>query len=125
VDRIESVTFGGRVVHVVTADGTASACPSCGRGKPIWAHDPDTKRWQLAADRWRTGFVDAAGTGCLVAQVEGRTSAATIKWLNAQPEPWRAGITHVAIDLPDAYAMAVRGALPDAVLVVDRFHAVR
>jgi hypothetical protein len=47
------------------------------RGKPIWAQDPDTKRWVLAADRWHTGFVDAAGTGGLLAQVEGRTSAAT------------------------------------------------
>lgn len=67
------------------------------RGKPIWAQDPDTKRWVLAADRRQTGFVDAAGTGGLLAQVEGRTSAATIEWLNAQPKPWRAGITHVAI----------------------------
>jgi len=30
VDRIESDAFGGRVVHVVTADETASACPGCG-----------------------------------------------------------------------------------------------
>jgi len=244
VDRIESDTFGGRVVHLVTVDECASACPSCGvfsdsvkglvctrprdipygtrvlrliwhkrrwrckerrcarasfteslpavrkgsrlttrlrtelghaiaeqgrtvaesaahygvdwsivhtafaahvraplaaplptvkvlgidetrRGKPIWAQDPDTKRWVLAADRWHTGFVDAAGTGGLLAQVEGRTSAATIAWLNAQPQPWRAGITHVTIDLSAAYAKAVRQALPDAVLVVDRFHAVQ
>ena len=241
VDRIESDTFGGRVVHVVTADECASACPSCGvlsvslkglvctrprdipygarvlrliwhkrrwrckerlcprasfteslpavrqrsrlttrlrtelgyaiaeqgrvvsesaahygvdwsivhaafvarvkaplsaplpqvkvlgidetrRGKPIWAQDPDTGRWVLAADRWHTGFVDAAGTGGLLAQVEGRTSAATIAWLNAQPQPWRDGITHVAIDLSAAYAKAVRQALPAAVLVADRFH---
>ena len=27
VDRVESDAFGGRVVHVVTADETASACP--------------------------------------------------------------------------------------------------
>jgi len=241
VDRIESDTFGGRVVHLVTADECASACPSCGvfsvsvkglvctrprdipygtrvlrliwhkrrwrckerlcarssfteslpavrkgsrlttrlrtelghaiaeqgrtvaesaahygvdwaivhtafaahvraplaaplppvsvlgidetrRGKPIWAQDPETRRWVLACDRWHTGFVDAAGTGGLLAQVEGRTSAATIKWLIAQPEPWRAGITHVAIDLSAAYAKAVRDALPAAVLVADRFH---
>jgi transposase len=92
------------------------------RGKPIWVKDLDTGRWVLAADRWHTGFVDAAGTGGLLAQVEGRTSAATIAWLNAQPEPWRAGITHVAIDLSAAYAKAVREALPAAVLVADRFH---
>ena len=30
VDRVESDAFGGRVVHVVTADETASACPSFG-----------------------------------------------------------------------------------------------
>ena len=30
VERIESDTFGGWVVHLVTADETASACPSCG-----------------------------------------------------------------------------------------------
>ena len=241
IDRIESDTFGGRVVHVVTADECASACPSCGvlsdsvkglvctrprdipygtrvlrliwhkrrwrckerlcprasfteslpairarsrlttrlrtelgyaiaeqgrivsesaahygvdwsivhaafvehvkvplaaplpqvrvlgidetrRGKPVWVQDPDTKRWGLACDRWHTGFVDADGTGGLLAQVEGRTSAATIKWLKAQPQPWRAGITHVTIDLSAAYAKAVREALPDAVLVADRFH---
>ena len=243
VDRVELGSFGGRVVHVVTADETASACPSCGvlsvslkglvctrprdipygtrvlrliwhkrrwrckeqlcprasfteslpavrrrsrlttrlrtelgyaiaeqgrvvsesaahygvdwsivhaafvarvkaplaaplppvkvlgidetrRGKPIWTMDPDTRRWQLACDRWHTGFVDAAGTGGLLAQVEGRTSAATIAWLNAQPESWRAGITHVSIDLSASYAKAVREALPDAVLVADRFHLV-
>ena len=37
-------------------------------------------------------FVDAAGTGALLAQAEGRTSAATIAWLNAQTESWSAGI---------------------------------
>ena len=30
VDRVASDAFGGRVVHVVTADESASACPNCG-----------------------------------------------------------------------------------------------
>ena len=30
VDRVELDTFGGRVVHLVTADESASACPGCG-----------------------------------------------------------------------------------------------
>jgi len=30
VRRVESDAFGGRVVHVVTADECASACPGCG-----------------------------------------------------------------------------------------------
>jgi len=48
------------------------------RGKPIWARDPHRKRRVLACDRWHTGFVDAAGTGGLLARVEDRTRAATI-----------------------------------------------
>jgi transposase len=94
------------------------------RGKPVWAQDPDTGRWVLVCDRWHTGLVDAAGTGGLLAQVEGRSAAATIAWLNAQPAAWRAGITHVTIDLSASYAKAAREALPDAVLVADRFHLV-
>jgi hypothetical protein len=43
----------------------------------------------------------------------------------AQPQAWRDGITHVAIDLSTSYARAVREALPDAVLVADRFHLIR
>jgi transposase len=38
---------------------------------------------------------------------------------------WRAAISHVTIDLSASYAKAVREALPDAVLVADRFHLVR
>jgi transposase len=244
VDRVASDAFGGRVVHVVTADETASACPSCGvlsvtlkgrvctrprdipygttrlrliwhkrrwrckerlcprasfteslpavrarsrlttrlrtelgfavaeqgrvvsesaahygvdwsivhnafvehvrvplaaplpsvkvlgidetrRGRPVFAQDPDTGRWVLVRDRWHTGFVDAAGTGGLLAQVEGRSSAVVIAWLNAQPEAWRDAITHVTIDFSASYAKAVREALPNAVLVVDHFHGVQ
>jgi transposase len=94
------------------------------RGKPVFAQNPDTKRWEPVCDRWHTGFVDAAGTGGLLAQVEGRSSAATIAWLNAQPASWRVGITHVTIDLSASYAKAAREALPHAVLVADRFHLV-
>jgi transposase len=95
------------------------------RGKPVLARDPETGRWVVVADRWHTGFVDAAGTGGLLAQVEGRSAAAVTGWLAAQPQAWREGITHVAIDLSASYAAAVRAGLPDAVLVADRFHLVR
>jgi len=62
----------------------------------------------LACDRWHTGFVDAAGSGGLLAQVEGRSAAVVTAWLKAQPEVWRRGITHVAIDLSASYAKGVR-----------------
>jgi len=150
VDRVASDAFGGRVVsesathygvdwsivHAAFVEHVKAplAAPlppvkvlgidETRRGKPIWAQNPDTGRWQLVCDRWHTGFVDADGTGGLLAQVEGRTSAATIAWLNAQPATWRAAITHVTIDLSASYAKAVREALPGAVLVADRFHLV-
>jgi transposase len=95
------------------------------RGKPVWKHDQASGRWVLVRDRWHTGFVDAASTGGLLAQVEGRSSDAVAAWLTAQPQAWRDAITHVAIDLSGSYAKAVREALPEAVLVADRFHLVR
>jgi len=56
------------------------------RGKPVWAQDPVTGRWQVVHDRWHTGIVDAVGTAGLLAHVEGRTSTAVIGWLDAQPQ---------------------------------------
>ena len=95
------------------------------RGRPVFARDPGTGRWAVVADRWHTGFVDAEGTGGLLAQVEGRSATAVTDWLAAQPQAWREGITHVAIDLSASYAAAVRAGLPHAALVADRFHLVR
>ena len=94
------------------------------RGKPIWAQDPVTGRWTVAHDRWHTAIVDAAGTAGLLAHIDGRTAASVTDWLATQPDPWKAEVTHVAIDLSASYAKAVREALPDAVLVADKFHLV-
>ncbi|WP_200934645.1 ISL3 family transposase [Nostocoides sp. Soil756] len=95
------------------------------RGKPKWARDPVTGRWAVVADRWHTGIVDAAGTGGLLGHIDGRTAAKVSEWLTAQPPAWRAGITHVTIDLSASYAKAVADALPNAAVVADRFHLVR
>jgi transposase len=95
------------------------------RGKPVFAQDPGTGRWGVVADRWHTGFVDAEGTGGLLAQVEGRSATAVTDWLAAQPQAWREAITYVAIDLSSSYAAAIRAGLPHAVMVADRFHLVR
>src|SRR5665647_1812417 len=198
VREVARDVFGGRVVHVVTADPAASACPSCGefstsakgrvttrprdipygphrvrlvwhkrrwrcvdrrcargsfteqvparvdptlaaplpvvavlgidetrRGRPVWKRDAGTGRWVLTCDRWHTGFVDSAGTGGLLAQVEGRSAAVVSGWLLAQPAPWREAITHVSIDLSASFAKGVRDGLPTATLVADRFHVVQ
>lgn len=94
------------------------------RGKLKWAQDPVTHRWTVVADRWHTGIVDAAGTGGLLAHIDGRAAAQVTAWIKAQPQAWRDGITHVTIDLSASYAKAVTDALPDAVLVADRFHLI-
>ena len=92
------------------------------RGKPVWAQDPLTGRWRIVNDRWHTAIVDAAGTAGLLAHIDGRTATAVANWLTAQPDPWKAAVTHVSIDLSASYAKAVRDALPHAVLVADKFH---
>lgn len=94
------------------------------RGKPIWQQDPLTGRWRITHDRWHTAIVDAAGPVGLLAHIDGRTAASVTNWLTAQPESWKAGVTHVAIDLSASYAKAVREALPGAVIVADKFHLV-
>ncbi len=94
------------------------------RGKIQWEQDPATGRWQVAHDRWHTGIVDAAGTGGLLAHIDGRTAAKVAEWLLEQPDSWRAGVTHVSIDLSASYLRAVTDALPDAVVVANRFHLV-
>lgn len=92
------------------------------RGKPIWEQDPVTGRWSVAHDRWHTAIVDAVGSAGLLAHIDGRTAASVTEWLQAQPESWKTSVTHVTIDLSASYAKAVRDALPDAVLVADKFH---
>lgn len=95
------------------------------RGKQVWAWDRATGRWRVVADRWLTGIVDAHGTAGLLGHVQGRCAEKVAEWLTAQPQHWRDGVTHVAIDLSTSYAKAVTQALPHAVLVADRFHLVR
>jgi transposase len=93
------------------------------RGKAHYETDPTTgaKTW---VDRFDTGLVDLSGNGGLFAQVNGRTSKVLIEWLQAQDPDWLATITHISMDTSATYARAARLALPNAVVVVDRFHLV-
>lgn len=106
------------VVEVLGIDETR-------RGRPVWAKDPITGKWQVVVDRWHTGFVDAAGTGGMLAQVEGRSAKTVIDWVEAQPYSWREQVKYVCIDLSASYAAGVTTALPGATIVADRFHLVR
>ncbi|MDQ2782784.1 MAG: transposase [Actinomycetota bacterium] len=96
------------------------------RGRPRWANhkqDPVTLRWSVVHGRWHTAVVDAVGSAGLLAHVDGRTAAGVADWVAAQPDSWRKTTTHVCIDLSASYAKAVHDALPDAVIVADRFYA--
>lgn len=74
-------------------------------------------------DRWDIGLVDIAGDQGLLAQVNGRNSTTVIGWLHQRNEQWWRQITHVTIDLSGVYAKAVREALPNAEIIVDRFYS--
>jgi transposase len=92
-----------------------------GKGKYEIEASTGVKVW---VDRFDTGLVDLDGTGGLFAQVNGRTSDVVIAWLKEQNPEWRDAITHVSMDTSATYARAARLALPNAVVVVDRFHLV-
>lgn len=95
------------------------------RGKPVWRQDPESGKWQLVADAWHIGFVDAVGGQGLFGQVEGRNAASVADWLRSQPEHWKQQVKYVAIDLCPTFRAAVRTALPHATVVVDCFHVVQ
>ncbi|MFI7336294.1 ISL3 family transposase [Micromonospora aurantiaca (nom. illeg.)] len=95
------------------------------RGKPHWRWDERAASWTTTADRWHVGFVDLSGGQGLLAQVEGRTTAAVSGWLAARPPAWREQIRAVAIDMCTVFKAAIRQVLPHALLVVDHFHVVQ
>jgi transposase len=93
------------------------------RGRPRWVRD-EHGNWQRL-ERFETNFVDLSGTGGLLGQVAGRTSAAMMAWLNQRGDEWKAQVQVVAIDPCAAYRSAVQQALPHATLVADPFHIVK
>lgn len=95
------------------------------RGKPHWRFDELAGSWTTTTDRWHVGFVDLSGGQGLLAQVEGRTTAAVTGWLAARPPAWREHVQAVAIDMCTVFKAAIRQVLPHALLVVDHFHVVQ
>jgi transposase len=94
------------------------------RGRPRWAKDPETGRWEKL-ERFETNFVDLAGSGGLLGQVSGRTKQAVIAWLDERGPDWKNRVRFVVVDPCATYRAAVQQALPNAVIVADHFHLVR
>ena len=118
------ITVADRALDTEPAPVVVLGIDETRRGKAKWETDDATGQ-RIWVDRWDTGLVDIIGDQGLLAQVNGRNSAAVIDWLATQEPTWRAQITHVAIDLSAVYARAVRLGLPGAVVIVDRFHLVK
>jgi hypothetical protein len=68
-----------------------------------------------------------AGTGParLLGMVEGRSKQVFKTWLAARPAAWRDGLEVVAMDGFTGFKTAATEELPDAVPVLDPFHAIR
>ena len=122
----------GRLPHRrAGSDGrcTGAGCGAGDRRDPprtaAVAANPDTGRWEPAADRWHTGFVDAFGVQGLLGQVEGRAPSDVLAWLAGTDLRWRRQIRYVAIDMSAGYRAAVRTGLPHTTIVVDHFHVVQ
>jgi transposase len=112
----EVLPVGPPPVRVLGVDETRR-----GKGRYEVESSTGVKVW---VDRFDTGLVDLDGTGGLFAQVNGRNSAAVIAWLEEQDPDWRAAIKYVSMDTSATYARAARLALPQATVIVDRFHLV-
>jgi transposase len=61
----------------------------------------------------------------LLAVLPDRLKATVVAWLETIPVPIRACITTVCTDMWDGYRSAVTDVLPDAAIVIDRFHVAR
>jgi transposase len=61
----------------------------------------------------------------LLAVLPDRLKATVLTWLLSIPAAIRSGITTVCTDIWEGYITAVEEALPDAMIVLDRFHVMR
>ena len=90
----------------------------------VWRH---TRR----GDKYVTVIIDLTpvrdktGPARLLDMVEGRSKQAFKTWLADRPQQWRDGVEVVAMDGFSGFKTATTEELPDAVAVMDPFHAVR
>ena len=72
-----------------------------------------------------TGIRDGTGPARLLDMVQGRSKKAFKTWLADRPQAWLDGVEVVAMDGFTGFKTAAAEELPDAVAVMDPFHAVR
>lgn len=74
--------------------------------------------------QYNTGIVDIE-TGKMIELLQGKKFTTIVEWLKDQPESWRRGVKHVAIDMCLLYRKVAVAAFPNATVVVDRFHVMK
>ncbi len=72
-------------------------------------------------DPWSIMFTDL-DTGGVLDAVDGRRGTAVRRWLRGHPEPWRARIEIVAIDMSSEFRATIRDVPPRARIVADHWH---
>jgi transposase len=82
------------------------------------------RRGERHHKNWSTSIVDVR-RGVLLDMIEGRDAAASIRWLEAQPPEWLAGIEWGTLDLSGSYRLVFETILPHVGLIADPFHLIR
>lgn len=105
--------------QLIAADDRLEHVTGLGVDEHTFQHANARRRTQMV-----TTFVDI-DRGRLLDMVPGRSGTVVREWVQAQPFWWADQIKVATIDAFAGYANAIRDTLPDAVLVVDHFHAIR
>ncbi|MCY7301133.1 MAG: ISL3 family transposase [Ilumatobacteraceae bacterium] len=105
--------------QLIASDRRLELVTGLGVDEHTFQHSNATRRTQMV-----TTFVDI-DRGRLLVMVPGRSGAVVREWVQAQPLWWADQIRVATIDAFAGYAAAIRDTLPEAVLVVDHFHAIR
>ena len=119
--------------NAVLAEGrrVLIADPTRFDGVRVLGVDEHVWRHTRKGDKYVTVIIDPApvrddtGPARLLDIVEGRSEQAFKTWLATRPKVWRDGIEVVSMDGFTGFKTATTEKLPDAVTVLDPFHAVR
>lgn len=74
---------------------------------------------------WSTSIVGLDHPAQLLDVVPGRNAKRASEWIDAQPQPWRDGISWGVLDLSGPYRKTFNDSLPTAVQIADPFHVVK
>ncbi|MEO5724283.1 MAG: ISL3 family transposase [Ilumatobacteraceae bacterium] len=105
--------------RLISADRRVERVMALGVDEHTFQHSNATRRTQMV-----TTFVDI-DRGRLLDMARGRSGEVVRTWIDERPAGWSDQIQVAAIDAFAGYAAAIRDKLPDATLVIDRFHAIK